>query len=350
MGLLARASSRHRSPSALASSLVITSELDGWASRWDHLVDLSAMPSPFLRSWWLRSAGGSDRLWLLVARDELLLGGIALQHVRRLGLPCLQMMGTGPLCPDHLDLVALPGHEDTVVAVLRDWMRQGPQSVVDVRGIRAGSRLRELLPGQVSSESHAQSPFTQLPKALSDYPAGLRKTLRKASSRLAAEGVRHSVQRGSSVAYSLETLRKLHEAQWGDRSRFLPEFDRFVTACRRGSEFDEVAVHELRADENVIATMVSFEVAGRVSLYQSARMTDARWRDSTITLLHAIIADASERGFKEVDFLRGDEAYKKNFAPHSRELLRLRSANGWAGRAALLSEEAARKAKSILAR
>jgi len=259
------------------------------------------------------------------------------------------MMGTGPLCPDHLDLLARPGHEDAVVAILRDWMSQRRRSIVDMRGIRAGSRLTELLPGQVSSESYAQSPFTPLPKALFDYPAGLRKTIRKASGRLADEGVRHRVRRGRSVAPALETLRTLHEAQWGDRSPFLPEFDRFVTACRCGSEFDEVAVHELHAAETVIATMVVFEVASRVSLYQSARMTDHRWRDSTSMLLHAVIADASDRGFTEVDFLRGDEAYKKNFAPHSRELVRLRSANGWAGRAALLAEAAARKAKSRLA-
>jgi hypothetical protein len=330
-------------------SLVITSELDGWASRWDRLVDVAPVPSPFLRSWWLRSAAASDRLWLLVARDELLLGGIALQQVRRLGVPHLQMMGTGPLCPDHLDLVALPGHEDGVVAVLRDWMSRRRQSIVDMPGTRAGSRLMDVLSGHFSSESHAESPFTPLPKALSDYPAGFRKTLRKTSGRLAAEGVRHRVRRGSSVAPSLDTLRKLHEAQWGDRSPFLPEFDRFVTACRRGSEFDEVAVHELHAAETVIATMVVFEVARRVSLYQGARMTDHRWRDSTSMLLHTVIADASDRGFTEVDFLRGDEAYKKNFAPHSRELVRLRSANGWAGRAALLAEAAARKAKSRLA-
>jgi len=217
-------------------------------------------------------------------------------------------------------------------------------------GIRAGSRLAEVLPGDVQSEPFAESPFTPLPKEKSDYPAGLRKTLRKASARLAGEGVRHRVQRGPAVAPSLWTLRKLHEEQWGGRSRFLPEFDRFDAACREGAEFDEVAVHELHIEETVIASMVSFEVAGRVSLYQSARMTDFRWRDATNSLLETIIADASDRGFKEVDFLRGDEAYKKNFAPERRELLRLRSAGGWTGRVALRTEGAARKAKSMLAR
>ena len=32
------------------------------------------------------------------------------------------MMGDGSLCPDHLDLLAAPGHEAAVVSLLRDWL------------------------------------------------------------------------------------------------------------------------------------------------------------------------------------------------------------------------------------
>ena len=127
-------------------------------------------------------------------------------------------------------------------------------------------------------------------------------------------------------------------------------FHRFAAACRLGAQFDEVAVHELAVGETVIAIMASFEVAGRVSLYQTARLTEFRWRDATTVLLNAAIADACARGFTEVDFLRGEEAYKRNFAPERRELLRLRTANGWAGRVALAMETTARKAKRVAAR
>ena len=112
-----------------------------------------------------------------------------------------------------------------------------------------------------------------------------------------------------------------------------------------GAEQDEVAVHELGADGIVVATMVSFEVARRVSLYQSARLTSHEWRDATTVLLSAIIADACCGGFIEVDFLRGTEGYKNNFAPERRELLRLRAADGWGARVALALENAARTVK-----
>jgi hypothetical protein len=95
---------------------------------------------------------------------------------------------------------------------------------------------------------------------------------------------------------------------------------------------NEAVVHELGIDDLVVATVTAFEVAGRVSLYQSARLTDRRWRDATTVLLAAIIDDACTRGFNEVDFLRGDEPYKGRFAPNHREMLRLVAGKGFVGR------------------
>jgi hypothetical protein len=93
-----------------------------------------------------------------------------------------------------------------------------------------------------------------------------------------------------------------------------------------------VVVHELGNDNLVVATVTAFEVAGRVSLYQSARLTDRRWRDATTVLLAAIIDDACARGFNEVDFLRGDEPYKGRFTPNHREMSRLVAGKGVVGR------------------
>ena len=81
----------------------------------------------------------------------------------------------------------------------------------------------------------------------------------------------------------------------------------------------------------MVAIVVAFEVAGRVSLYQSARRTDPRWRDVTTTLLAAIIDDACDRGCAEVDFLRGEESYKGRFTTTQREMERLVAGKGVAG-------------------
>ena len=317
-----------------APSLLDAPRLHGWAAQWDQLVDSSPLPSPFLRSWWLTGAGGPGSRFLLAVDGARLLGGLALEE--RHPMLSVRMMGDGSLCPDHLDLLAAPGHEATVVSLLRGWLCRPGERLLDLKGIRSGSRLTEALPGRVRRESMAVSPFTTLPGSPEAYratlPAQFRKNLRVSAKRLAAEGVRYRAIRGRAVLQSLDTLHALHRSQWGSRSNFLPVFDRFAAGFAAGCAADEVVVHELGNDNLVVATVTAFEVAGRVSLYQSARLTDHRWRDATTVLLAAIIDDACARGFREVDFLRGDEPYKGRFTSDHREIVRLVAGKGVVGR------------------
>ena len=131
-------------------SLLDVPHLNGWAAQWDQLVDSSPLPSPFLRSWWLTGVGGAGRHFLLVVDGAHLLGGLALE--RRHPMLSVRMMGDGPLCPDHLDLLAAPGHEEAVVSLLRDWLCRPGERLFDLKSIRAGSRLIEALPGRVRRE------------------------------------------------------------------------------------------------------------------------------------------------------------------------------------------------------
>ena len=147
------------------------------------------------------------------------MGGIALERRRRLGLPFFTMMGAGPLCPDHLDLLADPGHEDDVETSLAAWLRRSRMRALDIEGIDADSLLVRAVPAPVHRELLAVAPWAALPADPDAYLAArsalFRKNLRRASSRLAVEGVSHQVKRGSSAIRSLGTLRQLHAAQWG---------------------------------------------------------------------------------------------------------------------------------------
>jgi len=324
---------RPRGLTAGLPTLLDVPQLNAWAAQWDRLVDASPVPSPFLRSWWLTAVGGPGRHFLLVVSGERLVGGLALE--RHSPMRSVRMMGGGPLCPDHLDLLAAPGHEAAVVNLLREWICRPGERLLDLKGIRAGSRLAEALPGRGRCETIGVAPFMRLPDSPEAYRAALpkqfRRNLRVSARRLAAEGVAHQATRGPAIPRRLETLRVLHQSQWGSRSKFLPVFDRFAAGFSAGCAADEVVVHELARDDLVVASMTAFEVAGRVSLYQSARLTDRRWRGATTVLLATIIDDACARGLTEVDFLRGDEPYKGRFTQNHREMVRLVAGQGVLG-------------------
>jgi CelD/BcsL family acetyltransferase involved in cellulose biosynthesis len=332
------------------ADLLVLEQLGEWASQWDHLVDQSPLPSPFLRSWWLTGSAGPHPCFLLAVQEGQLLGGLALEAGRRMGMPCLRMMSAGALCPDHLDLLAAPGQEETVVKAIHTWLCRPGSRLLDLEGVVTTGKLVTALPGGATCESIAVAPWTPIPADAEAYfaarPALFRRNLRRASARLASAGATHRASRGSSAIQRLDVLRQLHHAQWGERSNFLPRFDRFAASCGLAIDFDEICIHELIADQTVLAILVAFEVVGRLSLYQSARLTDSRWREASTVLLAAVITDACERGLTEVDFLRGGEAYKRNFAPHRREVARVTVANGSLGRLAMITHQATRKAKA----
>jgi CelD/BcsL family acetyltransferase involved in cellulose biosynthesis len=322
--------------------VLVASHLDGWETQWDRLVDASPIPSPFMRSWWLIGTGGTPAVFVLVVDGDRLLGGLPLEEANRLGLQRLRIMSSGPLCPDHMDLLMAPGEEETTISLIQAWLRRPGARLMDLEGVGAHSRLVETLPGPVRREPFAVAPWGPLPPDSKAYlaalPSALRRKVKRATEHLTAQGATHRTHRGSAAVRSLDTLRQLHRAQWGERSHFLPNFERFAAGCRLGAEADEVAVHELATGDTVISSVVTFEVARRVSLYQSARLTDPLWRDTTTVLLAAIITDACDRGFTEVDFLRGAEPYKHRFAPNERQLCRLLAATGGTGRAALATK------------
>jgi CelD/BcsL family acetyltransferase involved in cellulose biosynthesis len=321
--------------------VVVRSELGPLAERWDELVDRLPLPSPFLRSWWLRHAAGRRPRFVLVLQDGALLGGLALQEGRWLGVPRLRMLGAGALCPDHLDAVASPGREDEVLAALAAWLRRPGARLLDLDGVAADARVAAALPGRVRREVIAVARWTPLPDDpdawLGARSRNFRANLRKATARLGREAVSYQVARDAAVDAALASLQRLHLERWGGRSMFLAAYKRFAAAARAGAARGEFAVHELAADGTVIASVCAFEVAGRVSLYQGGRSPARQWRDASTVLLATLIEDACRRGFGEADLLRGDEQYKRRLAPATRELVRLRAAHGTAGRLALLT-------------
>lgn len=327
------------------ATIMQSTRLGSFAEAWDTLVAQAPLPSPFLRSWWLEHAPRTRALFLLIVEGGQLVGGLALDEDRVWGVPRLQCLGAGALAPDHLDLIAQPGREDEVVAVLRRWLRRPGSRLVDLSGIVPDSRVRAALPGPVHVEQEDVAPFAVLPHDESALMAArssrVRNTVRRTTKRLVAAGATYRVAEAGETDRALVDLRRLHDERWATRSKFLAAFDAFSAAARCGAARGEVVFHELVADDEVIACEVGFEVAGRASFYQSGRSTADVWRGAGTMLRAAVVARACRNGLTEYDLLRGDETYKQDWADGQRPLLRLRAASG-PGATALLVAALAR--------
>lgn len=325
-----------RASGSARTTVTVVAELGSLADEWDSLVDVMPVPSPFLRSWWLEAVAGEQPVFVLAHRDEHFLGGLALEREDSFGLPLYRVMGHGALGPDHIDLVADPARRTEAVEAIGGWMRRPGSRFFDLDGILEHSQVARALPGPVAAEPFAVAPWEPLPSDFDSYlkqrPAQLSRLLAKKARHMEAFGGSCRRVPDAEVDRAIETLRRLHEKQWGERSGFMPVFGLFARAAPQGVRRGELLFYEAAVQGTVIAIQVWFNVAGRVSFYQSGRNLDASRLGGGALLTAAVIGDACRRKCREVDFLRGDEQYKALWTTHRRQLMRLQCRQGAAAR------------------
>lgn len=322
-------------------------ELGAHAEAWDALVDTMAMPSPFLRSWWLSAVATNEPVLVLVFDGERLVGGLPLERSSLRGVEVLTFLGSGPLEPDHLDVVASPDDRLAVAREVGAWLGRRGNRMIDFRGVAGGSPLVDVVPGFGSVTTLEVAPFVELTGTPAEYLAArggrTRSTVTRTAKRLDKAGVEFVTVDGSdpaAVEAALETLSRLHDGRWGDESGFLAAWERFSTAAKAGAARGEVVFHELiDATGEPIAIEVDFEVADRTSFYQAGRTTDHDHRGAGSVLRYRIISRAIELGRAEFDLLRGGENYKTEWATDERDLLRIRRGVGLVGRSLVLAAQ-----------
>ncbi len=319
----------------------VTDLLGADAAAWDRLVERCAVPSPFLRSWWLTAmAPGADPCFVLVRSGNDLVGGLALEQRRARGLPVLVNLGAGPLSPDHLDLLAAPGEEQRVIEALRRWLRRRGSRLVDVAGVAEVNRLHAALGRRTLTTVEEAAPHVELSGDFDAYlttlPPIMRNSIRRSTRKLERlGGVSFTVVEPAGLEDSLVRLRSLHAGQFGDGSGLIREWDRFCAAARAGHGAGEMQFFELRVGDEVAAVDVVFTVSGRMSYYQGGRSLEERHSGAGTVLMANGFRWACGTGMTEVDFLRGTEPYKMQWAAGTRRVLRLRVGVGPGGRAAM---------------
>lgn len=319
-------------------TVVIADELGCHAAAWDALGAAAPLASPFLRSWWFAGLDAARTpCFVLVHHDGRLVGGLALQRRRVLGVDLLTALGGGRLCPDHLDLVADPAHEAAVVDALGSWFRGRGSRVLDLDGLQEDARVIAALPrARVAATDVA--PYEPLPADPADYrrARGSRFHTKagRGRRRLERAGVVFRRTPDAQVPAALDDFDALHgvREERQELLRHRAEIRAFVLA---GVTAGEVRVYETVRDDVRHAVLIGFTTGGRWATYQLARTLDHDLRDVGTVLHIAAIEDACTTGLTEVDFLRGSESYKATFTTRARPLLRVRAAHGLRGRLVL---------------
>ena len=330
----------------------------------------------WVSTWWRHFHPGKE-LWVLGVWDASgRLAGIAPWMLTNdcwgpLRLRGIQFLGSGCVCPDHLDVIAGPEEREGVCAAIvghlsalrRQW------DVLDLQGLAQNSVLKRHLiaaKGRWLERQPQICPFAVLPRdwgafETNNLSAKKRRFLRYARRRLERDCPgRVNLQRvsePSELDSALDALATLSQKRHRDRGsvssfkdvRFLA-FHREMAAL--ALERGWLRLYQLKVADQVVAVQHGFHYRGVVYDYQKG--FDPNWgRYSPGQLLQAhAIREAVGEGAREFDMLRGDEAYKYTWTDQARadhHVMLSGSRRGHTGLfAAVLIDAAKRVANRIL--
>jgi CelD/BcsL family acetyltransferase involved in cellulose biosynthesis len=322
-----------------------------WAAAWQQWLGRSVTP----RVLTVREGGRLVGL-LALGEEERRLAG-ALLSARRLAF-----LGAGFGGADYLDVLALPGcGRDVAQAVGAHLARCGQFDVLELNDMAADSPTVAALAEEFGAASgcrfHVAPRFFCPQVELADGWAATLKRSRRAENfkrRLrhfrAREGFAHrAVTRPDEATAALERFFVLHEARRADLGgseatghAALKDFHRDLVV--RMAEAGLLRFDELWAEGACRASIYGLDDGRRYSFYNSGY--DPAWANLSpgLVLLGLSIESAAGRGIARYDFLRGEEAYKFDWATGTRETVAVRVARRSASAAVLVAGERAEMA------
>jgi CelD/BcsL family acetyltransferase involved in cellulose biosynthesis len=354
----------------------------GMANEWNALLgdsdaDCFFLTWEWLYTWWQHLAG-RRRLFLVAVRhggELVAIAPLALappELGRLLPFRSLQLLGTGTVGSDYLDLIVRRGWQDEAVGALAEYLRS-QRAMIDLRQLRAEAlawRLTECLEPRGWSWRQARTdvcPFISLTRQSWDsYLAGL-----GSAHRYNLQRRLRNLQRDFTVSFervraeedraaALERLIGLHQARW----RELSQSEAFVSPAlvsfhealsRRALARGWLRLLELRLDGHAAAALYGFRYGHTFLFYQSGLDPSFARQSVGLVTMGLAIKSAIEEGAKEYDLLHGAEPYKFLWARDARELRGLELYPPlWRGflcqRAMTLGRAARRTARRVLPR
>ncbi len=317
---------------------------------WNKLASEMPLPSIFctwewIYTWWEHFGKKYEPKILFVYKDADLKAILpltvhgAILHKGWLAGRILTYCGSMELYPDHLDIIC-PQHEaEPCIKAVFEFLTNKYQEwdVLNLNLVTEGNNLTSsIIKNQhkfnVEIQKASVSPYIPLSNSFDEYMKSfgakqkhnMMRLLNRLYTKHGVELVCHDgVLDTSRVLGELISLHRLRKQNKGVISSFDDSsiFDYHVALARRLSDNGWLRLLYLKKDEKIIAAAYGFVYGKRFHYYQSG--FDPVWEKESIgsSLIIELIKKAYNEGLMEFDFLRGNEEYKKRWAPGNRVLL-----------------------------
>ena len=313
---------------------------------WNPLLEQSAANNIFLTwewiSTWWAYFGKKSQPYIFIARnlENNKLIGIAPLHIhtkkiKDLFLPhrALAFIGTNNAAPDHLDFIVHPDHEDDIkqhfIAAIQtakvEW------DILDLDGLRGNSSIVSLLtdqtPGKRCFLERIESATIQLPDSWEEMESALGKNLRynirrydrkmekEHPEQVCYQQIKHEETIEKTLTTLLDygaTVRKKHGEKHTLANQQMRLFHQDL--AKSFLEKNWLRLYTLDIEEKSIAALYCYAYNTKVFYYQTGY--DLAWSQygpGRQILAHGVRQAIAEQA-NEFDFLRGEHAYKEDWA------------------------------------
>jgi CelD/BcsL family acetyltransferase involved in cellulose biosynthesis len=355
----------------VAARIPLTDALDLGPAVWEQLLSQSGTGSPFMTwAWhraWVEAASKDERdsCQAVVLRSSI--GEVEVLFPFRLGRARFRRAPITEVswaiadlgCPDHLEILASP---DANLDVLVDALEDIPWAVLRLSNVAEAALNIERFNVACARRGWTvqrnllyRCPFVQLPGSweayLSSFSSHGRSAIGRKERKLFREHDVVLTDYGEErLEEGLHHFQGLHALNWGRTGGVFtdPAMRRLHHSFAASlAERGQLWLVTLDLDGTPAAAWYGFSLGDTVYHYQSGR--DPRWeRDRVGTVLMGLmIRRAIERGYRKVDFLRGEEPYKAEWTQTSRpcyEVVVIRP--GWRGMVPRALDWVARRRRS----
>lgn len=316
---------------------------------WNALLERSVLPLPFLRHeyltlWWEDLGAGEwpqGQLAVAVYQDEAgrLRGAAPFFITPTRHGPTMMLIGSHRLT-DYLDVLVEPEVQQEFLARLGQELFGSKPAFPQVRRWEGWNLLPESPLRQATQdwsqtwgwrrvESPCQeAPWLPLPRSWEAYlqQVGkkqrheIRRKLRRAQRQ--PEGVRwHVVTQAKDLDPALDRFFELMQFHSPKAAFFTPQRQRWLRRVAHAAlENGWLFLAFLTVGDRPAAAFLNFDFHRRLWIYNTGFHPDFKHLSPGWVLLAHMIQWAIARGYKALDFMRGDEAYKYRFGAHRREL------------------------------
>lgn len=323
--------SRSRNPDIQINLIDDICQFDKLQAEWNAVYAADPHTTIFVSWAWLRGWCETtlDRWLVLAARPDDTSPAVAFLALSAETTSRRLHMGGNPWA-DHTGFVCLPEYEEEAIEALATFVQKQLRwdnfNMRDVHDPRLDLFIGHFSTRRFIVQKNAgiSCPYIPLPNSWEQYlqdfvGSRTRKNLRRFTRLIEGlNGFRTTQARADNLAHHIDTLLMLYQMRWGEKPK--EALDRFRFIFHRCFENDCLWLSILwDADTPVVATVAFVDRHKKVLADYIGGWDDQFTRLSPGSVMTGYsIQYAIENGFREFDFLRGDESYKLSFGAKER--------------------------------